>query len=312
LIVGTLFYEVGLVHDTPADTAASVFLGESVTFLALIGATSVMALIENRSILSYNLTGPRRALHFLFGLAAGFAVLSLLVSALASFGLLRMTASTLSASRGLEIGLLWAAAFFVVGSVEEGLFRCYALATLERGIDFWWALAAQAGICLYLAVRGGHGAWGVYASAGLGLLPCFILHQRAVASNAFWQAAWVTSTIFGLYHTSNGGENWVGVFAAACIGFVFCVGVRLTGSIWWAIGCHAAWDWAETFFYGAADSGIQARGHFLAAAPSGNPFWSGGADGPEGSPLVFAAILLLLLALLASSPISNWRNRSIS
>ncbi len=76
---------------------------------------------------------------------------------------------------------------------------------------------------------------------------------------AFWQAAWVTSTVFGLYHTSNSGENWIGILAAAFIGFVFCVSVRVTGSAWWAIGCHAAWDWAETFFYGTADSGMQGK-----------------------------------------------------
>jgi len=108
----------------------------------------------------------------------------------------------------------------------------------------------------------------------------------------------VTSTFFGFFHTSNGGENWIGVFAAAAIGFIFCVSVFVTGSAWWAIGCHAAWDWAETFFYGTADSGQQGQGHLLSATPAGNSLWSGGADGPEGSLLVLGAILFLLLVLL--------------
>jgi hypothetical protein len=114
----------------------------------------------------------------------------------------------------------------------------------------------------------------------------------------FWQAAWVTSTIFGYIHTNNGGENYVGIFAAALIGFAFCVSVRVTGSAWWAIGCHASWDWAETYFYGTADSGMVAPGHYLTTNSSGNVLWSGGTDGPEGSLLVIGVILLLLAALL--------------
>ncbi|MDE3149195.1 MAG: CPBP family intramembrane metalloprotease, partial [Acidobacteriota bacterium] len=117
--------------------------------------------------------------------------------------------------------------------------------------------------------------------------------------SGFWQAAWVTSTFFGFLHTSNAGENWTGIAAAGAIGFVFCVSVWVTGSAWWAIGCHAAWDWAETFFYGTANSGLVPKGHFLSTAPAGSAFWSGGTDGPEGSVLVFAVILLLLAALIA-------------
>jgi hypothetical protein len=258
-----------------------------------------MTLIEDCRILSYNLAGTHRVRHFVSGLAVGFAALSLLVAGLAWGGWLRFGAASQSAAGAAAIGALWAIAFLLVGSVEEGLFRCYALSSLTRGINFWWALAAQIAICLYLAFTGGgNGAWGVYAAAALGLLPCLILHQKSAPRSGFWQAAWVTSTFFGYYHTSNSGENWIGIFAAAFMGFVFCLSVRLTGSAWWAIGCHAAWDWAETFFYGAADSGLQGQGHFLSASPAGNPLWSGGADGPEGSLLVLGVILLLLLLLL--------------
>ena len=117
-------------------------------------------------------------------------------------------------------------------------------------------------------------------------------------SAGFWQAAWLTSTFFGCDHTGNNGENWIGIFAAAFIGFVFCVSIWLTGSAWWAIGCHAAWDWAETYFYGTADSGLVAPGHLLSTSPAGNPLWSGGTDGPEGSLLIIPIVLLMLAWLL--------------
>jgi uncharacterized protein len=303
-IIGTLFYAAGLIHDTPPDSASAVLIAEFVPFLALVCAALIMFLIEEHSsdhrVLGYNLAGPHRVRRFLSGLAAGFAALSLLVAALALGGWLRLGPASPSAAQALLNGALWAIAFLLIGSVEEGLFRCYSLSTLTRGINFWWALAAQIGLCIYLALTGGgNGAWGVYLAAAIGFFPCLALNQKFGARSAFWQAAWVTSSFFGFYHTSNNGENWIGVFAAAFIGFVFCVSVRVTGSAWWAVGCHAAWDWAETFFYGAADSGFQGQGHFLSANSAGNPLWSGGSDGPEGSLLVLAVILLLLLFLLA-------------
>jgi membrane protease YdiL (CAAX protease family) len=299
-VIGTLFYAAGLIRDEPIDSALAVMVSELVPFLSLVAAALIMTLIEDRSIQNYNLAGPRRVLHFLSGLVAGFAALSLLVAALAWGGWMHFGLASLSKPQAAGIGVLWAIAFLLVAGVEEGLFRCYSLSTLTRGINFWWALAAQICFCLYLAFTGGNGAWGVYLAAALGVVPCYIVHRKAAASNAvFWQASWVTSTYFGFYHTANTGENWIGIFAASLMGFVFCVSVRLTGSVWWALGCHAAWDWAETFFYGTADSGLQGQGHFLSASPAGNPLWSGGTDGPEGSLLVLGAILLLLLFLLA-------------
>ena len=118
---------------------------------------------------------------------------------------------------------------------------------VARGVNFWWALAVVSAICTYRAVNPeAHGAWGVYIVALAGLLPCLYLHLRKTERSGFWQAAWVTSAGFGFIHTYNPGENWMGILAAATIGFVFCVSVRLTGSAWWAIGCHASWDWAES------------------------------------------------------------------
>jgi membrane protease YdiL (CAAX protease family) len=257
-------------------------------------------------------------LHFITGLAAGFAALSALVGALDWGGWLHFGPVALSGAAIFKFGALWACSFLLVGCLEEGIFRCYLQFTLTRGLDFLWALGIVAVLCVDLLLRSkgsagivtfiwldplpmvkGNGAWGVYAIALLGLIPCLLLHVNKAQGSSFWQASWVTSTLFGFIHTGNNGENWIGIFAAAAIGFVFCVSVRVTGSAWWAIGCHAAWDWAETYFYGTADSGLQAQGHYLTANPVGAVLWSGGTDGPEGSLLVLGVILMLLIALLA-------------
>jgi membrane protease YdiL (CAAX protease family) len=298
--MGYAFFHMHLIGKKSGFTAATAFFEELSVLLPLLGTAAFVAFVERRrSLLAFNLTGPRCIPRFFSGLLAGYLALSALVGALTWGGWMHFGPIALTGAEIFKYGALWAAAFLLVGCVEEGIFRCYLQFTFTRGINFWWALGIVAGLCLDLLLRSkGNGVWGVYAIALLGLLPCFWLQLIKMEGRGFWQAAWVTSTLFGYIHTGNGGENWIGIFAAAFIGFVFCVSVRITGSAWWAIGCHAAWDWAETFFYGTADSGLVASGHYLNASPAGNAFWSGGADGPEGSVLVLGIILLMLAALL--------------
>jgi hypothetical protein len=267
----------------------------------MVAAAAIVALIERRrgNLLAFNLLDPRGSLHFLEGLAAGFGALSALIEALAWGGWLHFGTIALSGAQIFKFAAIWGITFLLVGCVEEGIFRCYLQFTLTRSINFWWALGIVGTICLILVLTGkGNGIWGVYILAGLGFVPCLLLHLNKVEGSNFWQAGWVTSTLFGYIHTGNNGENWIGIFAAAAIGFTFVVSIRVTGSAWWAIGCHAAWDWAETYFYGAADSGLTASGHYLTVTPAGSAFWSGGTDGPEGSVLVLGAILLLLVLLV--------------
>jgi len=280
-------------------TPLSVLLQELISILAVTVAAAIVAHIEHRRILDYNLIDQRARFHFFFGLIAGFVSLSVLIGSLAQGGWIHFGAPSLMGPQIWTYAALWGAAFLLTSLFEEGTFRCFLQFTLTRGINFWWALGVIAALCLDLMIRTrGSAVWGVYAMALLGLVPCLWLHLKKSQSAGFWYAAWVTSTLFGFTHTGNGGENWIGVFAAAAIGFVFCVSVRLTGSAWWAIGFHASWDWAETYFYGTADSGNVATGHYLTTTPIGAALWSGGTDGPEGSLLILPLIALLLIALI--------------
>jgi hypothetical protein len=280
-------------------TPASAIFQELLQFLGLLAAAALCALIERRRILDYNLIGPNRTRHFFAGLSGGFIALTALVGALYAGGWLHLGAASLDRMAILRFGALWGLVFLLTGLSEEGMTRCYMLFTLARGIDYWWALGTVSTFSL-LAWWNTHGSGsgGVYLMALLGVAPCLVLHFKKSASAGFWQATWLTSTFFGYIHTFNKGETWIGIFSAAAIGFVFCVSVRLTGSAWWAIGFHAAWDWAQTFFYGTADSGIQPTGHFLTTSPAGAAIWSGSSDGPEGSLLVIPVILLVLVVLI--------------
>jgi membrane protease YdiL (CAAX protease family) len=113
----------------------------------------------------------------------------------------------------------------------------------------------------------------------------------------FWWGALLFSVAFGFGHHSNPGESPVGLFAAGAIGLVFCLSVWYTGSLWWAVGFHAAWDWGESYFYGTRDSGLIAQGHLLGEHPVGKLLFSGGLTGPEGSLYTIPLILIMALCM---------------
>ena len=112
----------------------------------------------------------------------------------------------------------------------------------------------------------------------------------------FWPAALFLSVIFGVAHLGNHGENVLGILQVVATGLLFCLMIRRTGTLWFAIGFHAAWDWAETYFYGTPDSGLLGVGRFLNSSVRGPNWLTGGSAGPEGS--IFAIVILLLCAAL--------------
>lgn len=109
----------------------------------------------------------------------------------------------------------------------------------------------------------------------------------------FWPAAIFLSVLFGYMHQGNPGEARTGLVAAGLIGFFLCLTLRRTGNLWWAVGFHMAWDWAESFLYSVPDSGALLPGHLLNSAMHGPTWLTGGSVGPEGSYLVFLVIAVL-------------------
>ena len=114
----------------------------------------------------------------------------------------------------------------------------------------------------------------------------------------FWWGTVLFSLIFAFEHTMNPGESLVGLASVVAAGVIFSLSLWYTGSLWWAVGFHAAWDWGQSYFYGTPDSGMQAQSHLLNSHPAGPVLWSGGATGPEGSLLVLPTVLTIAVLMV--------------
>jgi hypothetical protein len=115
----------------------------------------------------------------------------------------------------------------------------------------------------------------------------------------FWPSAILFSVLFAFRHLSNVGENWIGILNVGLAGLVFAFLLRRSGNLWLSIGLHAGWDWAQTFLYGVADSGLVLPGHLFDSSFSGPRYLTGGSVGPEGS--VLCTLVLITVWLVSST-----------
>jgi len=114
----------------------------------------------------------------------------------------------------------------------------------------------------------------------------------------FWPAAIVLSLLFGAGHLQNAGETVPGIIGVIVHGLFYCLLLRLSGSLWLGIGFHAAWNWAQSYLYGTAQSGHLMQGHLFVARARGDALFSGGSAGPEGSLLGLPVQAIGLLVFL--------------
>jgi membrane protease YdiL (CAAX protease family) len=108
----------------------------------------------------------------------------------------------------------------------------------------------------------------------------------------FWPAAILLSICFGAVHLKNSGEGWVGVLGVVFVGLFWSFTLKRTGSLWFALGMHASFDFGETFLFSVPDSGMIFPGHLSNATLHGPSWLTGGAPGPEGS--VFDFLILVV------------------
>jgi uncharacterized protein len=179
-------------------------------------------------------------------------------------------------------GALWGFGILTANIGLMVLFRAYSFGSLALtavGIlkqALLWAVAYLAvGIAEEFAFRG-------------------YLQYTLTWGMGFWPAAVVTSILFGLIHLDVQAP-WRAIANIAVLALFVCMALRRTGSLWFPIGSHMAFDWGNAFFYSADRTQVQ--GHLFNASLHGSPWFSGDAAGPEGNIfnvfLVVAGILLL-------------------
>jgi membrane protease YdiL (CAAX protease family) len=118
----------------------------------------------------------------------------------------------------------------------------------------------------------------------------------------FWPSAVLLSVAFGAIHLGNAGEGWVGALSVALFGLFACFTLKRTGNLWFAIGFHAASDYAETFIFSTPDSGLLAQGHLLKSSFHGPRWLTGGTIGPEGSVIDFVVFAVAFIAFAKLYP----------
>jgi membrane protease YdiL (CAAX protease family) len=187
--------------------------------------------------------------------------------------------------RGAFGKLFWQGALFglaeisaVIGVIATfGSYHFGALAIhgteLLRWAAFWGAFFVLVGLYEEFAFRG-------YVQFTL---------ARAVS---FWPAAVLLSAAFGFVHRTNPGESKMGVAGVVLTGLFWCLALRRTGNLWFAVGMHASFDFGETFLYSVPDSGVVFPGHLSNATLAGPTWLTGGSAGPEASVCDFTMLLI--------------------
>jgi uncharacterized protein len=261
-------------HPSPDHTLSFLvmFLNEAVPLLGVLLVTWIMSKIERRPNSVYGLGGTRRLPHFIAGLAWGLICLTPLILILWKSGFLVFDSRLLAGGDILRYGAGWIVVFLCVALLEEYFTRGYLQYTLTRGLSgfYRWAFKTP--------------------------------HSNALA---FWTSAAIFSLLFGLIHGSNPGESPIGLITAGLASMMFCLVLWRTGSLWWAIGFHTSWDWAQSFLYGVGDSGIFVQHRLLATHPVGKPLLSGGATGPEGSVFILPVMVLIVAIIVLTVPRTN-------
>ena len=124
----------------------------------------------------------------------------------------------------------------------------------------------------------------------------YVLHTLQ-GGVGFWGATLLSSAWFGAVHLGNATDPWYIALSAATFGMLYCVTVLRTGTIWFAIGVHTAFDFAETFLF-SPSGGLGVSGHLLDSSLHGPAWLTGGVAGPEAS--LNGVLVFVLLFYIAN------------
>jgi len=136
----------------------------------------------------------------------------------------------------------------------------------------------------------------------IGVTEEYFFHGYALQSlwrgAGFWPAALITTALFAGLHLVKPHENAIDIGMIFALGLIICISVRITGSLWWAVGWHAAFDFGQLFIIGTPNGGRVPQGRLFDVTFPG-PAWStGGELGTEASYFMIPAALGTFLYII--------------
>lgn len=217
----------------------------------------------------------------------------------------------------LDLAFL-SAVVYLMSRIERERFSSYGLPLVPNaGALLWkgalWGFIPSALILVPIYLAGGCSFYGLalpgrkllfYAIAwaaamlALGFVEEFLFRGYALKTLAegigFWPAAVLLSSIFGLVHLLfKPHEDWIDPISVALYGVFWCLTLRRTGSLWFAVGFHAASDYADMIVFAEPNSGNDGKpipGHLLDIRFHGPEWLTGGPRGTEASLIVFVIL----------------------
>ena len=209
----------------------------------------------------------------------------------------------------------------IMARVERRRFAAYGIPPLRKALggDFWmgalWGMASTSALVGLIAAFGGYRVLGlaihgrelwyftvlwIIANLLIGFGEELQFRAYLLATTAdgigFWTASILLSAGFGaLHYFFKPHERWEDFASTGLLGLFMCFTLRRTGSLAFAIGFHAAFDFANLFVWSGQNAGEYAVGHLLQTSWDGPQWLTGGLLGPEASRMVFPIIALMFV-----------------
>lgn len=203
-------------QEHPGWFPTDFLLDGALSFGAALLAAWIMSKIERRQVREYGL--PWQGMfgkHFWQGTLWGFAASLLMIILLTLLGAASFEGAALHGQAFFKSGLLWAAAFLLLGFAEEFAYRGYSQTALADGMGFWPAavlVSAIFGAVHYFFKPMEN--WMDGLSVGLfGLFWCFTLRRTrtlwfAIGFHAMSDFA--DMVLFAQPNTGNNGQSLTG------------------------------------------------------------------------------------------------------
>jgi len=211
-------------------------------------------------------------------------------------------------------------ATWIMSRIERRKFTDYGIPVGNAfGREFWigigWGLAIASLVIGMIAALGGYRISGLAIHGGqIGyFLVLWIIANLCIGFSeeilfrayllttlaegvGFWAASVLISIGFGaLHYFLKPHERWEDFAMTSLFSLFVCLTLRRTGSLAFAIGFHAAFDFANIFLWSGKNAGEFAVGHLFETQWPGAQWLTGGLLGPEASWMVFPVTALMFL-----------------